>query len=116
MTGESRQVRRLLALLDPWLSRAALVVELRDRATRERKIRDDEVDARGTTRQHGARLSVRHDSSRLRPTPRPGTERHLAEFTHLLFERGPEQLEQLADIFHNTRRLYRLIDRLIDGL
>ncbi len=59
-------MRRLLALLDPLLGRAALVVEPHHRPTGELEIRDDESDAREQLA--GMVFNFRHDPPRLRPT------------------------------------------------
>ena len=45
MTRQTRPVRRLLALFDPLLGRATLVVEPHQRATRQARARHNESDA-----------------------------------------------------------------------
>ena len=51
-------MRRLLAFLDPWLRRPALVVKPHDGTIREREIRHDEADAR-VLAQMGAAVDLR---------------------------------------------------------
>ena len=62
-------MRRLLAFLDPWLRRPALVVKPHDGTILERKIRQNEADAREPLAD--VVLDFRHDPSGRGPALRP---------------------------------------------
>src|SRR5437763_14379236 len=87
---------RALALFDPLLRRAALVVEGHDTLGRPRQISHDEPDAR--IKLAGVPLDLGHDTPRLSPALRLIAE--AGEVASHLVRRSPDRaLEQVPDLF-----------------